>query len=99
MTWLQEHTSPVYVVCTMNQIDAIPEAFLRQGRFDAIFGADLPVEAALQVGGTKGPFPGKAHEVPVGLQHEENAGIDFGSGDFGFNRCMPTLAEDDAEVG
>ena len=45
MTWLQEHTSPVYVVCTMNQIDAIPEAFLRQGRFDAIFGADLPVEA------------------------------------------------------
>ncbi|WP_437187667.1 AAA family ATPase [Planctomicrobium sp. SH668] len=42
LTWLQEHTSPVFVVATANNISALPAELLRRGRFDEIFFVDLP---------------------------------------------------------
>ena len=45
LTWLQEKTSPVFVVATANRIDSLPPELLRKGRFDEIFFVDLPSEA------------------------------------------------------
>jgi SpoVK/Ycf46/Vps4 family AAA+-type ATPase len=45
ITWLQEKTSPVFVVATANNIDVLPPELLRKGRFDEIFFVDLPNEA------------------------------------------------------
>jgi len=42
LTWLQEKTSPVFVVATANRIDLLPPELLRKGRFDEIFFVDLP---------------------------------------------------------
>ena len=42
LTWLQEKTSPVYVVATANDITKLPPELLRKGRFDEIFYVDLP---------------------------------------------------------
>jgi len=42
LTWMQEKTSPVFVVATANDHQAIPPEFLRAGRFDEIFFVDLP---------------------------------------------------------
>jgi ATP-dependent 26S proteasome regulatory subunit len=42
LTWLQEKTSPVFVVATANRIDGLPPELLRKGRFDEIFFIDLP---------------------------------------------------------
>ncbi len=42
VTWLQEKTSPVYVVATANSISKMPPELLRKGRFDDIFFVDLP---------------------------------------------------------
>jgi ATP-dependent 26S proteasome regulatory subunit len=42
LTWLQEKTSPVFVVATANRIDGMPPELLRKGRFDEIFFIDLP---------------------------------------------------------
>jgi SpoVK/Ycf46/Vps4 family AAA+-type ATPase len=42
LTWLQEHTEPVFVVATANDIEALPPELLRKGRFDEIFFVDLP---------------------------------------------------------
>lgn len=42
LTWMQEKTSPVFVVATANDHEAIPPEFLRAGRFDEIFFVDLP---------------------------------------------------------
>ncbi len=41
LTWLQDRTSPVYVIATANNINLPPE-LLRKGRFDEIFFVDLP---------------------------------------------------------
>jgi SpoVK/Ycf46/Vps4 family AAA+-type ATPase len=40
---MQEHTEPVFLVATANDIDALPPELLRKGRFDEIFFVDLPV--------------------------------------------------------
>jgi SpoVK/Ycf46/Vps4 family AAA+-type ATPase len=45
LTWMQEHQSPVFVIATANNIDALPPELLRKGRFDEIFFVDLPGEA------------------------------------------------------
>lgn len=45
ITWMQEKTSPVFVVATANNIDVLPPELLRKGRFDEIFFVDLPSEA------------------------------------------------------
>ncbi len=42
ITWMQEKTSPVFVVATANNIDVLPPELLRKGRFDEIFFVDLP---------------------------------------------------------
>ena len=44
LTWLQEHETPVFVVATANDIEALPPELLRKGRFDEIFFVDLPTE-------------------------------------------------------
>lgn len=45
LTWLSEKTSPVFVICTANEIAHLPPELLRKGRLDEIFYVDLPSEA------------------------------------------------------
>ena len=42
ITWLQEKTSPVFVIATANAISQLPPELMRKGRFDEIFFVDLP---------------------------------------------------------
>ncbi|MFP5502037.1 MAG: AAA family ATPase, partial [Candidatus Sericytochromatia bacterium] len=42
ITWMQEKTSPVFVVATANSIERLPPELLRKGRFDEIFFVGLP---------------------------------------------------------
>ncbi len=42
LTWMQEKTSPVFVMATANRVERLPSEFLRKGRFDEIFFVDLP---------------------------------------------------------
>lgn len=42
LTWLNDHTSDIFVVCTSNDISKLPPEFTRAGRFDAVFFLDLP---------------------------------------------------------
>ena len=42
ISWLQDKTSPVFVVATANDISQLPPELLRKGRFDELFFVDLP---------------------------------------------------------
>ena len=42
LTWMQEHTSEIFIAATANRIDMLPAEVLRRGRFDQIFFIDLP---------------------------------------------------------
>ena len=42
LTWMQEKTSPVFVVATSNRVQNLPAEAIRKGRFDEIFFVDLP---------------------------------------------------------
>jgi SpoVK/Ycf46/Vps4 family AAA+-type ATPase len=42
LTWLNDHQSDVFVVCTCNDISKLPPEFSRAERFDGIFFLDLP---------------------------------------------------------
>lgn len=44
LTWMQEKTSPVFIIATANEIDRLPPEFLRKGRFDEIFFVDFPTQ-------------------------------------------------------
>lgn len=44
LTWMQEKTSPVFVIATANNISSLPAELLRKGRFDEIFFVDLPTQ-------------------------------------------------------
>lgn len=44
LTWMQEKTSPVFVIATANNITKLPPELLRKGRFDEIFYVGLPNE-------------------------------------------------------
>lgn len=44
ITWLAEKTSPVFVVATANNVQALPPEMLRRGRFDEIFFVGLPTQ-------------------------------------------------------
>ncbi len=44
VTWMAEKTSPVFVVATANNIQALPPEMLRKGRFDEIFFVGLPTQ-------------------------------------------------------
>jgi SpoVK/Ycf46/Vps4 family AAA+-type ATPase len=46
LTWMQEHTKPVFLIATANDVSALPPELLRKGRFDEIFFIDLPNAAA-----------------------------------------------------
>ncbi|MGB3240420.1 MAG: AAA family ATPase [Geitlerinemataceae cyanobacterium] len=45
ITWLAEKNSPVFVVATANNIQALPPEMLRKGRFDEIFFVGLPSQS------------------------------------------------------
>jgi hypothetical protein len=42
LTWLSDHTSDVFVVCTSNDVSKLPPEFGRAERFDGVFFLDLP---------------------------------------------------------
>ena len=42
LTWLQNHTSEVFVIATCNNLGGLPAEYTRLGRWDAIFWVDLP---------------------------------------------------------
>ncbi len=42
LTWLQDKTSMVFVVATLNRLDALPPELTRVGRFDEIFYVGFP---------------------------------------------------------
>ena len=44
LTWLNDHTSDVFVICTANNIAKLPPEFSRAERFDGVFFFDLPSE-------------------------------------------------------
>lgn len=48
LTWLNDHTSDVYVVCTSNDVSQLPPEFARSERFDAMFFIDLPTAGERQ---------------------------------------------------
>jgi SpoVK/Ycf46/Vps4 family AAA+-type ATPase len=45
LTWMQEKTSPIFVMATANRVEKLPGEFLRKGRFDEIFFVDLPIQS------------------------------------------------------
>jgi SpoVK/Ycf46/Vps4 family AAA+-type ATPase len=49
LSWMQDHTKPVFMVATANNIDALPPELLRKGRFDEVFFVDLPGADARRV--------------------------------------------------
>ena len=42
LSWLSDHTSPVFVIATSNQFTRLPTELVRKGRFDELFWIDLP---------------------------------------------------------
>ena len=42
LSWMQEKTSPVFVVATANDVTQLPPELLRAGRWDQMFFVDLP---------------------------------------------------------
>ncbi len=45
LTWLNDHESDAFVVCTANDVSKLPPEFARAERFDATFFLDLPGSA------------------------------------------------------
>jgi SpoVK/Ycf46/Vps4 family AAA+-type ATPase len=48
ISWMQEKTSPVFIVATANNVRILPAELLRKGRFDEIFFLNLPNQAERQ---------------------------------------------------
>lgn len=42
LSWLNDHESDVFTVCTANDVSNLPPEFSRAGRFDGVFFLDLP---------------------------------------------------------
>ncbi len=42
LSWLNDHESDVFVVCTANDVAKLPPEFARAERFDGVFFVDLP---------------------------------------------------------
>jgi SpoVK/Ycf46/Vps4 family AAA+-type ATPase len=42
LSWLNDHESDVFVVCTANDVARLPPEFARAERFDGVFFLDLP---------------------------------------------------------
>jgi len=45
ISWMQEKSTPVFVVATANDVSQLPPELLRKGRFDELFFVDLPNQA------------------------------------------------------
>jgi len=45
LSWLNDHESDVFTVCTANDVSRLPPEFSRSGRFDGVFFLDLPERA------------------------------------------------------
>ena len=45
ISWMQEKTSPVFIVATANDVSQLPPEMLRKGRWDELFFVDLPNQA------------------------------------------------------
>jgi len=45
LSWLNDHDSDVFVVCTANDVSKLPPEFSRSERFDGVFFLDLPTDA------------------------------------------------------
>jgi hypothetical protein len=45
LTWLSDHASDVFVVCSANDVSRLPPEFSRAQRFDGVFFLDLPGSA------------------------------------------------------
>ncbi len=45
LSWLNDHESDVFVVCTSNDVSKLPPEFGRSERFDGVFFLDLPSRA------------------------------------------------------
>lgn len=45
LSWLNDHESDVFVVCTANDVSKLPPEFSRAERFDGVFFIDLPGRA------------------------------------------------------
>jgi SpoVK/Ycf46/Vps4 family AAA+-type ATPase len=48
LSWMQEHTAPVFVAATSNDVSSLPPELIRKGRFDELFFLDLPNPAERQ---------------------------------------------------
>lgn len=44
LTWLQDHTSPVFIIATSNDVTALPPELTRKGRWDSMMFVDLPTQ-------------------------------------------------------
>jgi SpoVK/Ycf46/Vps4 family AAA+-type ATPase len=42
VSWMSLKTCPVFIVGTLNNVDAMPPELLRKGRFDEVWWSDLP---------------------------------------------------------
>ena len=42
LTWMQEKTSPVFIIATANNVELLPAELIRKGRLDEIFFVHLP---------------------------------------------------------
>jgi ATPases of the AAA+ class len=42
LTWMQDKTSPVFIIATANDLTKLPPELLRKGRWDELFFIDLP---------------------------------------------------------
>jgi SpoVK/Ycf46/Vps4 family AAA+-type ATPase len=49
LTWLNDHESDAFVVCTSNDVSKLPPEFARSERFDATFFLDLPAAREKEV--------------------------------------------------
>jgi SpoVK/Ycf46/Vps4 family AAA+-type ATPase len=49
LTWMQEKTSPVFVMATANRVERLPGEFLRKGRFDEIFLLTFPTRKNVKI--------------------------------------------------
>jgi ATP-dependent 26S proteasome regulatory subunit len=100
LTWMQEKTSPVFVVATANDHQAIPPEFLRAGRFDEIFFVDLPnvdereeiFEVLLRIRGIK------SKKINTKLLSERSKGYSGAEIEKGIDNAMLTGFRDNCRV-
>lgn len=79
LTWMQEKSSPVFVIATANDIRALPPELLRKGRFDDLFFVDLPFtterEAIFNIHLLKRQRDPQALGIDVSLLAQETEGF------------------------